>query len=206
MRKAFFRRVTTKCAASSLVRAASDRKSGFGFSCSKYSTRHGHQSASISDFGNCIRSFKLDARLQIIAPKSSGFCRSTDKEKIAFGGATALGGSQPFLRVALQLREQAVDLVIGENERIEFTGIPVRGRLGWLEELRSPNIQKHSFFFATDHAIAPLMFAGFLHDSAAENSERLALLPFRYRHFLDGVTAREDRGQDNRYGRTALDD
>src|SRR5256885_17059233 len=118
-RNAFLRGVTTKCAASPLVCAAWERNSGFGFSCSKYSTRHGHQSASISDFGNCIRSFKLDATLQIVTPKSSGFCRSTDEEKIAFGGAPAPGGSQPFLRGALQLREQALDLVIGENERIE---------------------------------------------------------------------------------------
>src|SRR3954468_6997259 len=77
MRKAFLRRVTTRWAASSLARAASDRKSGFGVSCSKYSTRQGHQSASISDFGNCIRSFNLDARLQIVRAKSSGFSAAT---------------------------------------------------------------------------------------------------------------------------------
>src|SRR3989440_9227505 len=148
--RAFLRRVTTRCAASSLAGGASKRNSGLVFSCSKYSTRHGHQSASISDFGNCIRSFKLDARLQIVAPKSSGFCRSTNEEKIAFGGAPGPAGSEPFLRAALQLRDQALDLLIGNNERVEFAGVPVRGRLCRLEELRSPNIQEHSFLFATD--------------------------------------------------------
>src|SRR3982750_2073104 len=137
MRKAFFRRVRTRWAASSLARAASDKKYGFGFSCSKYSTRHGHQSASISDFGNCIRSFKLDASLQIVAPKSSGFCRSTNEEKIAFGVAPGPAGSQPFLRVALQLRDQVLDLVIGDNKRVEFSCVPVRGRVWRLEELRA---------------------------------------------------------------------
>src|SRR5688572_26078388 len=91
MRKAFFRRVTTRCAASSLVRAASDMKSGFGVSCSKYSTRHGHQSASISAFGNCIKSFNLDGRLQIACAKSSRLLRrrslhfeGADEEMVAF--------------------------------------------------------------------------------------------------------------------------
>src|SRR4029077_6152296 len=116
MRNAFLRRVTTRCAASSLVRAASERKSGFGVSCSKYSTRHGHQSASISDFGNCIRSFKLDARLQIVGPKSSGFSASTNEEKIAFGVTAGPAGSQQFLWVALQLRKQSIDLVVGNDE------------------------------------------------------------------------------------------
>src|SRR5256885_13472738 len=112
-RNAFLRGVTTKCAASPLVCAAWERNSGFGFSCSKYSTRHGHQSASISDFGNCIRSFKLDASLQIVAPKSSGFCRSTNEEKIAIGVAPGPAGSQPFPRIALPLRDQVLDLVVG---------------------------------------------------------------------------------------------
>src|SRR5439155_15840994 len=41
-----------KCAASSLARAAASRKSAFGFSLSKYSTRQGHQRVSMSFFGN----------------------------------------------------------------------------------------------------------------------------------------------------------
>src|SRR5258708_38540869 len=113
MRNAFLRRVTTRCAASSLARAASARKSGFGVSCSKYSTRHGHQSASISAFGKCIRSFKLDARLQIVRPKSSRLFagvrlggRRADQQEIAFAvAARRLRGQEFFRLAALQARE-----------------------------------------------------------------------------------------------------
>src|SRR5437773_5670069 len=52
MRNAFFRRVITKCAASSLACAASERKLRLRGSFSKYSTRHGAQSVSNSFFGN----------------------------------------------------------------------------------------------------------------------------------------------------------
>src|ERR1044072_488302 len=116
MRKVFFRRVTTRWAASSLVRAASDRKSGFGVSCSKYSTRHGHQSASISDFGNCIRSFKLDARLQISGQKSSRLFGSADEEEIAFAVAPGWAGLEQFPPFAFQLRDQVLRFIVGQDE------------------------------------------------------------------------------------------
>src|SRR5215212_11772764 len=118
IRKTFFRRVTTRWAASSLARAASDRKSGFGVSCSKYSTRHGHQSASISDFGNCIRSFKLDARLQTIGLKSSRLFESPDEEKIAFAVAPGPAGFQQFPRLAFQLRPEMLRLVVRQDQRV----------------------------------------------------------------------------------------
>src|SRR5258707_13390647 len=47
MRKVCGRRATTRCAASSVVRAASDRKSGVAPAL-KYSTRHGDQRAESS--------------------------------------------------------------------------------------------------------------------------------------------------------------
>src|SRR3954471_269404 len=100
MRNAFLRRVTTRWAASSLARAASERKSGFGVSCSKYSTRHGHQSASISDFGNCIRSFKLDARLQIVRAKSSRlFAAATPVRTTAIQGERNVFDTAPLPRI-----------------------------------------------------------------------------------------------------------
>src|SRR6266480_6853345 len=52
IRNAFFRRVITKCAASSLACDASERKFRLRGSFSKYSTRHGAHSVSNSSFGN----------------------------------------------------------------------------------------------------------------------------------------------------------
>src|SRR3954454_15640054 len=123
MRKAFLRRVTTRWAASSLARAASERKSGFGDSCSKYSTRHGHQSASISDFGNCIRSFKMDARLQISGLKSSRLFGSADEEEIAFAVPPGRPGFQEFPGLAFQFRNQIASLVFGQDESVKTAGI-----------------------------------------------------------------------------------
>src|SRR3954451_14148262 len=133
MRKAFFRRVTTRWAASSLARAASDRNSGFGVSCSKYSTRHGHQSASISAFGKCIRSFKLDARLQIVGPKSSRLfvgmllrrTRSHEQE-ITPAVASAWVGREMFFGLrSLQARQQILEFILGNDERVEAPGVPL---------------------------------------------------------------------------------
>src|SRR5438105_3183705 len=188
IRKAFLRRVTTRWAASSPDRAASERKSGFGFSCSKYSTRHGHQSASISAFGNCIRSFKLDARLQIVCPKSSGFSGSADQQKIAFAVAPSAAGGKQFFRLAVQLRNQSIDLVIGDDERIELPRVPIRSRLRRLEKLRAPNIQKHSLFFSADDAIMPAMRRCFQDHRASENGEGVPLFVIRRRDFPRGVT------------------
>ena len=71
----------TRCAASSLARAAASRKSAFGFSFSKFSTRHGHQSVSNSfseipsacDLALLRRSCQLPALSRLVshAAKSS---------------------------------------------------------------------------------------------------------------------------------------
>src|SRR5205085_3017378 len=206
MRNAFLRRVTTRWAASSLDRAASERKSGFGFSCSKYSTRHGHHSASISAVGNCIRSFKLDARLQIVCPKSSGFSGSADQQKIAFAVAPAAAGGKQFFRLALQLRNQSIDLVIGDDERIELPRVPIRRRLRRLKKLRAPNIQEHSFFFSADDVITPAMRRCFQDHRAPENGEGVPLFAIRSRDFSSCVTAHEHRGENHRRDTTSVDE
>src|SRR4051812_14833655 len=157
MRKAFLRRVTTRWAASSLARAASERKSGFGVSCSKYSTRHGHQSASISDFGNCIRSFKLDARLQISGLKSSRLFGSPDEEEIAFAIAPARAGLEQFPRFTFQFWKQVVRFIVGQNESVDLAGVPIGRGLVGLEELCFSNVEEHAFVFSSDDGAGPVM-------------------------------------------------
>src|SRR5437762_1990220 len=64
IRNEFFRRVITRCAASSLACAASERKFRSRGSFSKYSTRQGAQSVSNSFFGNSSMRISQSVLLQ----------------------------------------------------------------------------------------------------------------------------------------------
>src|SRR5207247_8660873 len=70
IRNAFLRRVITRCAASSLACAASERKFRSRGSFSKYSTRQGAQSVSNSFFGNSSMRISQSVLLQGKLPTS----------------------------------------------------------------------------------------------------------------------------------------
>src|SRR5947208_15572134 len=70
IRNEFFRRVITRCAASSLACAASERKLRSRGSFSKYSSRQGAQSVSNSFFGNSSMRISQSVLLQGKLPAS----------------------------------------------------------------------------------------------------------------------------------------
>ena len=102
-------------------------------------------------------------------PKVERLFRSTSEQEIPFAVASGGPGREQFLRLTVQLRKQAVHLVIGDDESIELPGIPVCSCLRRLEKLRPPNIQKHPFFFPADHSVTPSMRHCLGNDLPAEN-------------------------------------
>jgi len=138
--KRVLRRVTTDGRHRSLRAPASDRKSGFGVSAPKYSTRHGHQSASISAL-ELLRSFKLDGDYKIVRQQSKVFSRAgrLDEGERTREKITHSGSGPPGRRTLFSDRragaEQLASSSSGTTSALELSLIPehdglLRSRFG----------------------------------------------------------------------------
>ena len=114
--------------------------------------------------------------------------------------------SQHSLRCRpLQFREHLGELVIGNDERVQFPLVPRGDGLRRVEEFRSARIQDEALVVPSDHGIAPAMRRGFSDDGPPKNSKRIAVLLKREMDLLRGVSGDADRSEPNRDHGEAID-
>src|SRR6266404_6048680 len=106
--------------------------------------------------------------------------RRPDQEEIAFAVTARRLRSQQFFRLAVQAREQLLELVVGNDERVELATVPLGRAFLRLEEFRTPDIQEYPFIFTTARPKT----------ANASRSSRLAREIFRAVYPLVKTTAR----------------
>src|SRR5450432_1128817 len=202
MRKAVFRRVITKWAASSLAWAASDRKFRLRSSRSKYSTRHGHQRVSMAAFGNSICSLGKGRpqRTGCMPDVERGFSYLSlaDKQRILRHRRRFLGNQLHF-RVRQQLKPPARRLV-PYNKRVELPLAPFLNRDLLRQKMIAPQIEQHPLLRAADDAILPVLVGNLSTNVPRKANERVSIFAKAANNLPKRITASK-QASENQSGR-----